>query len=240
MDSPPRPKGPSPSGDLPALLPKTDTGFFVNYQVIGDVAKALDAEAERQEQSAGEAAGWESTGPLPGPDSETGPGEKSGGKGLSYYEQPIRQEAHVGDWHASDREVYELIHQMSPDRTERAGSIYRHTAKRVHESREVLHAQATKLVTGWKGPAADGALRALQRLYELGRHLVDASWQIGLAYQWHADKQRAWQGAVQDDGGSSFGDWLNWNSDDGRKLKDEIQNQTVETNAAFPESASSV
>jgi hypothetical protein len=333
--APPRPNAPSPSSNLPVFLPKTDTGFFVNYQVISDAAKAFDAEAVRmrgvspgtttrgnpnyegtfqefanakyftgelgtnlgdypateglyssmrtaqevvenvyfrhywfrwteirvllddvvkkhmgaeanvldlirQEQGAEEALGWEESGPLPAPFMEASRGEKSGVDGLSDYERTIRQQARAGAWHASDREVYNVIQQMTPSRTEEAGGIYRHVADRVHESREVLHAQAAKLVTGWEGPAADGALRAMQRLYDLGRHLVDASWQISLAYQWHADKQRAWRSAATDGGGNWLGDLVNWNSDDGEKLKEEIQNQTVETNAAFPESVASV
>jgi hypothetical protein len=335
MDSPPRPKAPSPSGNLPVFLPKTETGFFVNYQVISDAAQVFDAEWQkmfgvssgvtakrgtadregtyqefadakydtgelgtylrgypaveglastvrtapeiiehvyfrhyflrwgeiasllkdvvdkhvgaeanildllRQEQGQGEARGWEGTGPLPGVYRESWRGEKSGVDGLNYYEQPIRQEAHAGDWHASDREVAKVIQQMTPDRTERAGRTYRHMADRVHESRDILHAQAAKLVIGWEGPAADGALGALQRLYDLGRHLVDTCWQISDAFQWHADKQRVWQKAASDDG-SWLEDRLNWNSDEGERLKEDVQHQTVETNTAFPESVSSV
>ncbi|GLY79416.1 hypothetical protein [Actinoallomurus iriomotensis] len=181
----------------------------------------------------------EFSGGVPGPLIEDGNAWKEN-HDLGYYYDHIRQKATDGDWDAGYDDLYKMVHSLRPDLMDIAGTRFHGLANGIEDSRKVLYEQASDLAKGWHGATAGVALRCMERLYDLGAHIVSAAWLSGSALQWHADKQRAWQRAVKpkDDLSEFLDDWMPWNHV-GDELKKAIQQQTVETTNAFPTSVAS-
>ncbi len=223
--------------DMVTLVTQTQQQHLASEDHAGDlIVKAFGEGREGQ---------WSAGGALDDlPEYESGPGGPRVEDGASwsdnhmqgYYKDHIRQPATPGEWDADYDKLYAMVHGLRPDWMDISGNGFHAFANGIQASRQVLYDEATDLAKGWHGATAEVALSCMQRLSDLGERIVSASWSIGSAFQWHAEKQRAWQQAVKPDHHPWWEVWGGISDHVTDELKKAIQQQTVDSTNAFPAS----
>jgi hypothetical protein len=149
------------------------------------------------------------------------------------YSSPIRQPDDAASWSGDYGDLCAIVESMRPQALWDTAVAYQQLAHEVNGIAVACSRIARRLSAAWGGKAAQAAMNSMRGLHDRQNMVVAAAMQIADAAGWHGDKQSIWKTVILE---LKMAQQAGFDVSDkaAQDLMRQIQEQTLQTNNAFP------